>query len=222
MKNVWIIVPGYNESKYVGKMLDKLLKIHKNVIFIDDGSSDNTYKLALKRASVTLRHAVNLGKGAALKTGCEYAFRKMKAEAVVIMDSDDQHDPRELKSFFKELDNGTDVVFGVRKFKADMPLLKFLGNKLSSIIVNLLCGKYFSDIPSGYKAFTHSAYRKINWSSQGYGVETEIAVKVARNKLNYVEIPIATVYHDADKGFTILDALRILVKLPKWLSNNRN
>lgn len=219
MENIWIIIPGLNEAKYIKAVLKNTLKIHPNIIFVDDGSTDQTAKIASKTLKHVLIHDINLGKGSALKTGCDYAFKHLKATTVILMDSDNQHNPEELKNFIKYIKQGFDVVLGVRVHTGTMPLVRFLGNKLSSVLINVLFGTYFSDIPSGYKAITKKAYNKINWSSSGYEVETEIVVKIARNKLSFKEIPISTIYHDTDKGFTLLDALRILLKLPQWLKN---
>jgi len=216
MKTV-IVVPAYNESRYIGRFLDQLLLITSEVIVVDDGSSDQTKKVVEQRGVQCLSHMVNLGKGAALKTGCDYAFKKMGAEAVIIMDGDDQHAVSDLKLFKRELERGTQVVLGVRQMDAKMPLMRILGNKGMSILINLLFGHYIADIPSGFKAFTKSAYRQLSWHSSGYEVETEIAVRIAKSKLSYVEVPISTVYHDKDYGFNLLDAGRILVKLPYWL-----
>lgn len=216
MKN-WIIIPVYNESKYIKRVITNVLKYTKNIIVVDDGSSDSTAIKASKILPDVLIHDVNLGKGAAMKTGAEYAFSHKKADSVIFLDGDDQHDPHEIKRFLSELKKGSQVVFGVRHFRANMPLVRFLGNKFASVIINIILGSYFPDIPSGYKAMTKKAFKKIDWTSAGYEVETEIAVKVARHKITYSEIPIPTIYHDTDKGFTILDALRILVKLPQWI-----
>ena len=86
-----------------------------------------------------------------------------------------------------------------------------------SVIIMLFFGRYLTDIPSGFKAMTKSAYNSLRWQSTGYEVETEIAVKIAKNKLIYVEVPISTVYHDKDYGFNLLDAWGILLKIPYWL-----
>ena len=212
-----VIVPAYNESKYIGKFLDKLLHVTKNVIVVDDGSSDKTCDIARGKGIECLLHMVNLGKGAALKTGCNYAFKKMGADAVIIMDGDDQHVVEDIKQFERELKKGAQVVLGVRQMDAKMPLMRILGNKSMSILINLLFGHYIADIPSGFKAMTKSAYNTLEWYSSGYEVETEIAVRIAKSRLNYVEVPISTVYHDKDYGFNLLDAAKILVKLPYWL-----
>lgn len=212
-----VVVPAYNESRYIGRFLDQLLPITSKVIVVDDGSSDKTREVVEGRGVQCLTHMVNLGKGAALKTGCDYAFKKMGAEAVIIMDGDDQHAVSDLKLFKRELDRGAQVVLGVRQMDAKMPLMRILGNKGMSILINLLFGHYIADIPSGFKGFTKSAYHQLAWHSSSYEVETEIAVRIAKSKLPYVEVPISTVYHDKDYGFNLLDAIRILVKLPYWL-----
>ena len=216
-KDIWIIVPAYNEAKYVGRVLKKLIRYHQRIIFVDDGSTDNTANIAAELINDVLVHEINLGKGAAMKTGALYAFKKKKAKAIIFLDADDQHDPSEIKLFIQELKKGHDVVLGVRQLKTDMPLVRFLGNKFASVLINILLGKYFSDIPSGYKAFTQKAFQKIDWQSAGYEVETEIAVRIAKAKLDFVEIPISTIYHDHDKGFTIINAIHILLQLPNWL-----
>jgi len=116
------------------------------------------------------------------------------------MDGDDQHAVSDLKLFKRELERGTQVVLGVRQMDAKMPLMRILGNKGMSILINLLFGHYIADIPSGFKAFTKSAYKQLAWHSSSYEVETEIAVRIAKSKLSYVEVPISTVYHDKDYG----------------------
>ena len=212
-----IVVPAYNESRYLGRFLDCLLVITSKVIVVDDGSVDKTCEIARDRGVVCLQHMVNLGKGAALKTGCDYAFKKLGADAVIIMDGDDQHVVGDIARFEKALKDGAQVVLGVRQMDAKMPLMRILGNKSMSILINLLFGSYIADIPSGFKAMTKAAYKTLRWHSSGYEVETEIAVRIAKSKLAYAEVPISTVYHDKDYGFNMLDAARILLKLPYWL-----
>lgn len=214
---IYIIIPTYNEARYLGRFLDKLMPFTKHVIVVDDGSSDKTGEIARSRGVICLSHLVNLGKGAALKTGCDYAFNKLGATAVIIMDGDDQHEPQDLRLFFKELKNDADIVLGVRRLDAKMPFMRVLGNKSMSIIINLLFGHYLADIPSGFKAMTKRAYKQLKWYSSGYEVETEIAVRLAKSKLSYAEVPISTVYHGKDYGFNLLDAWGILIKIPYWL-----
>lgn len=214
---ITVIVPACNEAKYIGRFLDKLLQVTKDVVVVDDGSRDKTREITLEKGVLCLTHMVNLGKGAALKTGCEYAFGKLKSDAVIIMDGDDQHEVDDLKLFERELKKGAEVVLGFRKMDAKMPLFRILGNKGVSILINILFGRYIADIPSGFKGMTKKAYKTLKWQSSGYEVETELAVRIAKTKIEYTEVPISTVYHDKDYGFNMLDAAKILLKLPYWI-----
>lgn len=216
MKNsTWIIIPGINEEKYIETVLKKVSQHTKNIIVVDDGSKDKMPTIARKYTSHVLSHSVNLGKGAALKTGCEYAFKNLKADAVIFMDSDDQHDPEELTLFYEALKN-SEVVFGVRSFDEKMPLLRIMMNRLASAVIFFLFGSYIPDIPSGYNAFTKKAYQKLNWDSSDYSVEMEIAARTAKYKVPFTTVQIKTIYHDLERGMTILDSLRMITKILSW------
>lgn len=214
---IYIVVPAYNESHYIGRFLVKLTSVTKNIVVIDDGSSDDTTKVAKKSGVKVLTHMTNLGKGSALKTGCEYAFTKLDADAVIIMDGDDQHDVTDINKFVHALNQGSQIVLGVRTLDSRMPLTRLLGNRFTSVLINILFGVYISDVPSGFKAMTKKAYYQLSWYSSGYEVETEIAVRLAKQKINFVEIPIKTIYHDKEYGFNLIDAARIIIKIPYWI-----
>ncbi|HEX7017942.1 MAG TPA: glycosyltransferase family 2 protein [Patescibacteria group bacterium] len=212
----WVVVPAYNEEKYLAKVLKKIGHYTSHIIVVDDGSSDQTATIASQYTAHVLKHRVNLGKGAALTTGCEYAFSVQDAQAVFFLDSDDQHDPHELILFQEQLLKGYDIVFGIRGLTKDMPLVKRMGNIFISIFIYILFGKYFSDVLSGYKAFTKEAYHTIRWETHDYAVELEIAVRVARSLLKRKGVIIKTIYHDHDRGMTLLDAMHFITLLINW------
>lgn len=214
-KNIWVIIPGLNEEKYIGTVLEKVIKQTKNIIVVDDGSKDKMPQIAKRYTDHVLTHSVNLGKGAALKTGCEYAFKHLKADAVIFMDSDDQHDPEELPMFYKALET-KDAVFGVRSFDEKMPLFRIMMNRLASFVILLLFGEYIPDIPSGYKAISKKAYAKLAWNSTDYAVEMEIAARTAKFNIPFTTVQIKTIYHDFDRGMTILDSVRMITKILSW------
>lgn len=214
--SIYIVIPGYNEEKYIVEVIRKVKEFTPNIIFVDDGSSDNTVELAKKEIEHVLVHKVNLGKGSALKTGCEYAFDVLNADAVVVMDADDQHDPAELPEFIKALADGAEVVLGVRAVDSSMPQVRRLGNKFLSGLVKLLFGVYIPDILSGYKAFTKKSYKFLSWTSQQYGVEAELAIRIAKFKVPFKKVKIKTIYHDFDRGMTMLDSLEIIVQIISW------
>lgn len=213
---IYVVIPAHNEGEKIGAVLDELIKWRLPIIVVDDGSKDQTFQEALKRKIIVLKHKVNLGKGAALTTGCDAAFLR-GAEAIIMMDSDGQHKAGDLPKFIKALESKKySIIFGSRNSSYGVPLIRFLGNKVSSVLVSLLFGIYLSDLICGYRAFTKEAYKKIKWQSRGYGVETEMVIRTGKHKLSRCEVPVETIYYDKFKGVTILDAIYILINVFKW------
>lgn len=215
-QDIWVIIPAFNEEIYIESVLQKVANYTNNIIVVDDGSSDQTFLRASKLVKHAVKHPINLGKGAALKTGCELAFFQLHAQAVIFLDGDDQHDPAELNLFMTALKQGHQIIFGERKTGSEMPLLRIIGNRFASFLLYFLFGMYIPDIPSGFKALTNQAYQKVKWSSRDYSVEMEIAVRVAKQKLPFKTVQIATIYHDLDRGMTFLDVLKMSTQMLTW------
>ena len=215
-RDVWVVVPAFNETHYLPKVLRKLRRQRRHFIVVDDGSHDSTAEVARTFTSHVISHRINLGKGAALRTGCDYVFQHCHAKAVVLMDGDDQHDAAELEQFIRALQGKNSVVFGARSINTAMPLVRSFWNKFASLLVRVFFGTYIPDIPSGYKAFTRQAYQQLCWTSQGYTVEMEIAARVAKYRLPFTVVPIRTIYHDYSKGMTLLDVASIFTNMLNW------
>jgi len=217
--NIFIVIPIYNENKHIGVVLRNLIKYKLPIILVDDGSTDKSGSTVsgLKIKNLTLlTHKINLGKGAAMKTGADWAFAN-GADAIIFMDSDNQHSPDDLSKFLKPLQSGKfDAVFGTRNYSYGVPLVRFLGNKFASVVLVIFFGIYASDVLCGFKAVTKNAYKKIRWDSTGYGVETEMVARIGKEKLHFCEVPVASIYHDKTKGVTILDAVGIMGEIIKW------
>jgi len=211
-----VVIPAYNEAPRISAVTQEVKKYCQNIIVVDDGSKDKTSEIVKKVGVKVLRHRLNLGKGAAMKTGVEAAL-DLGAEVVILLDADGQHDPKQIPEFLKQLEQGSEIVFGSRNLSFGVPLVRYLGNKFGSVLISLIFGIYRSDMLCGFIAFTESAYQKIKWDSSHYGVETEIVARTGKNKLKYSEIPIATIYKDKYKGVTIFDAIGILFNIPRWL-----
>jgi len=217
---ICIVVPAYNEGLRAVETIKKILKFTKNqVVVVDDGSKDDSYKLLKKGFSKTkqvrvIRHVINLGKGAAMKTGVSMAW-KLGAEAVIFIDSDGQHNPKYLPDFIKQLESKR-VVFGYREMGMEMPFIRKVGNVFAIFLIKSLFGIKRKDLLCGFFGFRKEVYPKIIWSSTRYGVETEIATRVGKNKLEFSEIKIDTIYVDKYKGVNMLDALKILFHIPLW------
>lgn len=216
---IFIVIPFYNEEKHIVDVVKGLMKYKFPIVLVDDGSTDSSNRKLheFKNPRIQLLiHKINLGKGAAMKTGAEWAF-KNGADAVIFMDGDNQHNPADLPKFTKALESKKyGAVFGSRNYNYGVPLVRFLGNKFASVVLVVLFGIYSSDVLCGFKAFTKKAYEKIRWESTGYGVETEIVARIGKNKVKFTEIPVASIYHDKTKGVTILDAVGIMGEIIKW------
>jgi dolichol-phosphate mannosyltransferase len=215
MKNqVAIIIPSCNEGNRVTDLVKKIKKVSKaSIVIVDDGS-----RVPIEESSDyhLLRHKINLGKGAAMKTGAEYAFDH-GATAAIFMDGDGQHESQ-VTRVCKLLQQGFDCVLASRRPNLKVPLIRLLGNKFASIYINLLFGIYVSDILSGYRLLSKSAYKLLTWNSQRYGVETEMIARLGKHKkeIKWTEFPIESIYIDKYKGVTIIYAVKALFDSIWW------
>ena len=221
MNEIWAVIPAYNEERDILGIINKTKKFVDNVVIVDDGSSDMTKKIAEKTGVIVLRHMINLGKGAALKTGCDFAVKK-GAKFIITLDADAQHNPDDIPRFIEKLKK-YDIVFSYRKASGKMPLVLRFGNWFISNIVIALYGIGLNDTQCGFRAFSWEAYKKIRWNASDYSMESEMISRAGKQRLKYVQIPIETIYSDKYKGTTIVDGIKIVLNMFWWkLFNNNN
>ncbi len=207
----WVVVPAYNEAENIVDVINDIRKYTNNVVVVDDGSKDNTAQRLEKLGVNVIKHKINLGKGAALKTGCDYALRQ-GAGKITVIDSDGQHEPKDLPRFWQALEH-KDIIFSYRQKYKDMPMVLKFGNNFINNVIALLFGVRVKDSQCGYRAFTADAYKKIRWKATDYYMETEMIINTGKNKLNYGQLPIKTIYADKYKGTTVLDGVKIVMKI---------
>ncbi|HJO02086.1 MAG: glycosyltransferase family 2 protein [Candidatus Woesearchaeota archaeon] len=217
-KKIFAVIPAYNEEKQISGVVKKTKKYVNNVVVVDDGSKDKTKDTAKKSKAIVLQHLVNLGKGAALKTGCDYAV-KNKADIIIVIDADAQHNPDDIPKFLENLKND-DIILTYRRLNKNMPFILKFGNLFINKTINFLYGIKIKDSQCGYRAFTAKAYKKLRWKASDYSMESEMIAKIGKYKLSYKEIPIETIYSDKYKGTTILDGIKIIFNLLLWKFNN--
>jgi len=211
---IFAVMPAVNESKNVSKLIRQIKKYVDKVIVVDDGSIDRTSQLAKKAGAIVLRHDINLGKGAALKTGCDYAIRQ-NANIILNLDADGQHSPEEIPKFLKALKN-TDLVHGTRQFNTSMPFIKRAWNFGISKIFSLLYGTEVHDQQCGFRAFKADAYKNIRWKSTDYLVETEILINLLKAHLKLKEVPIETIYKREHGGVNPTYGFKHLLAMFLW------
>jgi|TARA_B100001964_G_C14075245_1_gene527691 glycosyltransferase involved in cell wall biosynthesis len=210
--NQFIIIPSYNEAKTIGKVIDDVKRYSSNIVVVDDGSTDDTQKAA--KDVTILKHLTNMGKGAAMKTGVEYAIKK-NAKQIIFIDADGQHEAKEIPHFLDALKD-VDVVFGYRELNKKMPLVLKLGNWVINKSIKILYNLELKDTQCGYRAFNTNVYNKIKWKALDYSVESEIIANTGKNKLKYKEIPIKTIYNSRYKGTTVIDGFKIVFNMFLW------
>lgn len=221
-KKYLIIIPAYNEGKVIGEVINnikkevKLLKdLNFDIVVVNDGSSDETRKVAEKYAT-TVSHLVNMGSGAATRTGLEYAKRNNFDYALTI-DADGQHLPKDLVNIINKIKSEKyDLVIGSRLIDPEgMPLHRVFGNKLLNGFTRILLGVRVTDSQSGLKGFSRNAIDKIIIKSNGFEFCSEIVWRAKQEKLEIVEVPISAVYteYSLKKGQSNINALRIIKNL---------
>ena len=208
-----VIIPAYNEENTITNLVKSLLslsldgkKVVEEVIVIDDGSSDNTLETIKQHADCYTQHCVNLGQGAALKTGTELAYNS-GYEYIIHSDADGQFRIEDIKNLIETLENSDhEIVIGSRFMDSvsdSMPLRKKTILNMAKIFSKLFLKLKFSDPQCGLRGFKREAYKKILWKSNDFQHCTEILGLIAKNKLNYKEIPIVVQYDDYSTNKTV-------------------
>lgn len=216
--SAYVVVPAYNEDSELTKLVKSISSYipHSQIVVVDDGSRIPASSF-LPPSITVLRHRVNLGKGMALKTGCEYAYRH-KAKQIILIDGDGQHDPLHIPVFLSLLKDGDQIVFGFRDFRGPTPFVRSFGNRLLNFTVAKLFNLSLSDVWCGYRAFAAEIYPKIAWAASDYSVDVEMAIKAGNAKLRHHQIPIETIYNQeySPTSTTIVDGIKLLLELFIW------
>ncbi len=219
----FIIIPAYNEEKSIANVVKELKQNnYKNIIVIDDGSEDNTFKEAKKGNITVLKHILNRGQGAALKTGIDYALSN-GADIIVTYDADGQHSPDDIKDIIKPIKNKkADITLGSRFLKKNkIPFIRKLFLKGGAFIIFLMYGIKLTDSHNGFRAMSRKAAEKIEIKSDSMEHASEILEEIKKKRLKYKEIPVTIRYTDYSikGGQKTLNSFKILFKMIfRWLS----
>lgn len=191
-----VVIPCYNEGQVIASVIRDVRAIgNYTIIVVDDGSSDGTYEQIIDEDIVALRHKINRGKGAAVKTGIA-AANLLSVDVVVTMDGDGQHDPAEIAQLIKPIISGdSDVVLGSRVLDRDeMPARKKIANKIGNLITWLFYGILVSDSQSGFRAYSRYAALIIDARADKYEYDSKIIREIKHNRLRFCEVPVRTIY----------------------------
>lgn len=212
------VIPVYNTERKVGTVIKGAKKHADKVIAVIDGSADDSLPESMKAGAVIVENDINRGLGFTLRRGTEEAIRD-GADIIVTLDSDGQHDPDEIPKLVEELKkNKLDVVIGSRLHDENMPSIKKFGNWTLTRMSGVLFGSSIRDTQSGFKAYTPSAYKKMKWAEDGFSVCSEIAMRIAANKLKCKEVTIKTIYGEGQKTdvIDVIDGIKIGLSMLRW------
>jgi len=221
-----IVMPVFNERTTLPAVLEKVASVSfdKEIVIVDDGSTDGTREYLQKMAQDpgegirVFFHDRNRGKGAALRTG----FREVQGDLVIIQDADLEYDPKDYPNLLNPiLDGRADVVYGSRFLGGPHRVLFFwhyVGNKLLTLISNMLTNLNLSDMETCYKVFRAEVIKNLAFSSDGFDIEAEITVKIAKAGYRVYETPISYSGRDYSEGkkITWRDAFPALWALIKY------
>lgn len=211
-ENIVVVIPAYNEERFIGSVALKACHYARTVIVVDDGSTDCTAEIAAESKALVVRHPKNLGKGAAMATGFSEAL-KYDPEVIVTLDGDGQHLPEELDIVARPILAGeADIVVGSRYLDQvnHVPRHRIWGHWIFNRLTQLSSGVKASDSQSGFRAFSQEAAKKIDFHSSGFSVESEMQFIAREAGLRLVEVPITIRYTDPPKRSVIAHGLFVL------------
>lgn len=200
-----VCVPAYNESKNIANIVQRARNYADEVIVCDDGSSDDTTQLAQHAGAIVVNHDKNAGYGKSIRTLFQKAIER-KADIVVTMDSDGQHNPEQIPDIVEPiLRNGYDIVIGSRfideKDKMKVPLYRSIGIRTITKFTNQASYRNLTDAQSGFRGYTRRAIEEINLVEDGMRISTEILLRASNKKFSVKEVPI-TINYDVEAPST--------------------
>ncbi len=214
-----VVVPMYNEARVIASVVGDLRVHFDTVVCIDDGSSDCSAEVARAAGAVVLRHATNLGQGAALQTGLTFAVRRTPARSIVTFDADGQHQARDAARMVMEgKRSGADVVLGSRFLAggaAEVPALRRRLLRAAVLFTRLTTGLRVTDAHNGLRVFSRAAAKELQLQSRGMCHASEILHQIAAKQWRVCEVPVTVAYTDysRSKGQPSVNALNILFDL---------
>jgi glycosyltransferase involved in cell wall biosynthesis len=216
-KRIWVVVAAYNEATVIARAVGDLPRHGYNVVVVDDGSADGTADAAAAAGVSVVKHPINLGQGAALQTGIEFALAE-GADFIVTFDADGQHRASDIPILIEALtESGADFALGSR-FRGQavaLPSTRRLVLKAATWFTRLTTGLAVTDTHNGFRAMTRLGASRIKLRQNRMAHASEVLDQIARSGLKFVEAPVTIEYsaYSLAKGQKLTDSLMILIDL---------
>lgn len=189
---VSVVIPAYNEEQVVGKVVREVIEVlasHQlfcEVIVVDDGSADETSRVAREAGATVIRHPYNIGNGAAVKRG----IRVASGDVIVMMDGDGQHDPRDIPRFLEHMPQ-YEMVVGARTAESEGKVHRNLANRVYNAIASYIAGKRVDDLTSGFRAINARIARSVAYLfPRGYSYPSTVTIALFLSGYTVKYVPI--------------------------------
>lgn len=218
MGRTWVVIPMYNEATAIGTVLEELIQHFPHVVCIDDGSSDGSVEVARAAGAVVLQHPINLGQGASLQTGFDFALGDPQMTEVLTFDADGQHQVADALGMLRKLrDDQLDVVIGSRFLdgRTQMGWLKRIVLRLAARWTRLTSGLALTDAHNGLRVLDRGLVARIDLRQNRMAHASELIDQIGESGANWAEYPTHIVYteYSRAKGQSLLNSVNILVEL---------
>jgi len=191
--NICIIIPAYNEAVALNSLLSRLKNFF--TLVVDDGSTDDTFKVASFAASAVLRNDINRGKGAALRKGIAHILSRGDFDYILFMDADGQHCVEDIPLFLAKAEDGYEFILGNRMHDhKKMPLVRYLTNRLMSWFISIMTRSDIPDSQCGFRMISCELLRKIDLVTDRFEIESEMLFKAADLRMSIHSVNIRTIY----------------------------
>ena len=216
--DVWLVIPLYNEAGVIGDVVHDARRDFPNVICVDDGSADGGGAVAHRAGAHLVTHPINLGQGAALQTGFEYALAQAGMKWVVTFDADGQHQTSDVLDMLEIARPGdVDVVFGSRFLddRTEAGALKKLVLKLAVAYTNATTGTRLTDAHNGLRVMSRDVVQRLDITQNRMAHASELVAQIGAMEVRYAESPVHILYTDYSKakGQSLWNSINILVEL---------
>lgn len=216
--SAWVVIPLYNEATIVGDVVRSLSERFEHIVCVDDGSSDGSAEVALQAGAILVEHPINLGQGAALQTGFEYALTHDSCEYIVTFDADGQHRIEDAEAMLRlARDEGLAIVFGSRFLddRTNPGWVKKVILKTAVWVTNMSTGLRLTDAHNGLRIIRRDAAQQVELKQDRMAHATEIVMELGHTALPWREYPVELLYTDysKSKGQSVLNSVNILVDL---------
>ena len=217
-EEVWLVVPLFNEARVIGDVVRSAREVFPHVVCVDDGSTDGSAAHAAAAGAVVVSHPVNLGQGAALQTGFEYALSVPSMRWAVTFDADGQHQIQDVVAMLdKARAEDLDVVFGSRFLdqRTQASALKKVVLRLAIAYTNLTTRTRLTDAHNGLRAISRPVVERIDITQNRMAHASELVAQIGEMDVRYGESPVHILYTDysRSKGQSVWNAVNILVEL---------